>query len=336
MSKILIFSTWFPYPLNQGSKIRAYHLIRALAKEHQLALISFEDQPVQQEWMEHLSSFCSIIKVLDRKPFKYSRLKTILGFFSTQPSAVFAGYSSEMEKLVKKTAKDWQPDLVFAFTFVTAPYALKIRNIRRVVDMDNLLAIMLKEEIASASGRLSKLRRHLAYLKFRHYEDKIYSPFERCLVVSEQDEQKVQHYTHLQPKQIWVIPNGVNTVYYHPNGVQKQPHQLIYNGALSYAPNLDAMQYFLTEIFPLILNKIPDVSLHITGKSDPTLRERLPFHKNVIFTGYLDDIRPAIQHSTVCVVPLRQGAGTRLKILEAMAAGTVVVSTNKGAVRFKV
>jgi glycosyltransferase involved in cell wall biosynthesis len=106
---------------------------------------------------------------------------------------------------------------------------------------------------------------------------------------------------------------------------------LIYNGALTYYPNFDAVKFFMTDIFPLILETKPETKLIVTGKTDGVSIDQIPNKEHIIFTGYVDDIRPVVAKSQICVVPLRQGAGTRLKILEAMALGTAVISTIKGA-----
>jgi glycosyltransferase involved in cell wall biosynthesis len=106
---------------------------------------------------------------------------------------------------------------------------------------------------------------------------------------------------------------------------------LIYCGALTYKANFDAVWYFLKDVFPLIQAKIPDVSFAITGDYKGVPTEKLPKHQNVQFTGYLQDVRPAIRQSWISVVPLRIGGGTRLKILESLALGTPVISTSKGA-----
>jgi len=136
--KILILSTWFPYPPIQGSKIRAYNMIRSLSQEHEVAVISFKDMDVKDEWIEHLHQYCKEVIIVDQNPFHYSQFQTWLGFFSPRPSAVVAGYSAKMAGAVQEFARKWKPDLLFALTFVTAPYALQITKTLRVVDMDNL------------------------------------------------------------------------------------------------------------------------------------------------------------------------------------------------------
>lgn len=127
-----------------------------------------------------------------------------------------------------------------------------------------------------------------------------------------------------------VIPNGVDLARLQPNIVPKQANKLIFNGALTYSVNYDAMRYFLVEIFPRIRALWPDVSLTITGSTEGVDLGALPLDESVHLSGYVSDIRPLVASATACVAPLRQGGGTRLKILEAMALGTPVISTAKG------
>ncbi len=330
--KILILSTWFPYPPNQGSKIRAYHLIRGLAKDFDIFLLSFEDAPVKPEWEDHMRKYCSRVEIVKRHPFEYSRAKTIMGFFSLVPSHVVAGYSPEMEAAVEKSVLEWDPDLIFALTFVTAPYALKHNTKKRIVDIDNLLALMLFEQYQNAHGWLRRARHFLAYWKLRRYESRIYSRFDLALVCSKKDVARAQTYIRLSGESIGMTPNGVDLSYLYPTATPQQKGKLIFNGALTYEPNLDAMQFFLGDIFPRVLVKAPHAHIDITGKTEGVGLSKLQqANGRVNFTGYLEDIRPAIIESEVCVVPLRMGAGTRVKILEAMALGTPVVSTSKGA-----
>ena len=119
--------------------------------------------------------------------------------------------------------------------------------------------------------------------------------------------------------------------YYSGNHGEAIADTLIYSGALTYHANFDAVNYFLHDIFPLIQKECPDARLYITGSLEGVPLDQLPENDAVAFTGYLDDIRPAIARSWISIVPLRVGGGTRLKILEAMALGTPVVATSKGA-----
>jgi sugar transferase (PEP-CTERM/EpsH1 system associated) len=328
--KLLFLSTWFPYPPNQGSKTRAYHLLKALARHHDVALVSFEDAPLKPEWLEAVKRICPVVEVVREKPFARPRLRSWLGWFSPTPSAVVAGYSRQMSDTVRAVAGGWNPDVVVAMTFAAAPYALELKDVRRVVDVDNLLALMLYEEYLQAEGGLRRARRYVAYRKLRRYERLLFSQFDFCLVTSALDCGRIREYIPLEEAQIGLVPNGVDLDYFTPNGRTPVPDSLVFTGSLAYDPNRDAMEYFIQEILPRIRQARPAARLTITGSGSAALRSEL-LGEGITLTGYLDDIRPVVRASTAAVVPLRKGAGTRLKILEAMALGTPVVSTPKGA-----
>jgi glycosyltransferase involved in cell wall biosynthesis len=255
----------------------------------------------------------------------------MLGLLSPLPSAVVAGYSAEMSKEVRRVAATWRPDLVMAMTFATAPYALEVSGVRRIVDADNLLALMLYEEYQQARGVLQRIRRYGAYWKLRRYERSLFEKFDLCLVTSARDCERIADYIPLAAAQIGLVPNGVDLESFRPDGIQPIDDSLVFSGALTYEPNYDAIDFFLREIMPRIRESRPAVSLTVTGATVGVPLHSLPADSRVHYTGYLLDIRPVVAGSMVAIVPLRRGAGTRLKILEAMALGTPVVSTTKGA-----
>jgi glycosyltransferase involved in cell wall biosynthesis len=329
--RILVLSTWFPFPLRQGSKIRAYHLIKALAQQHRVALISFTDTSIQTEWIDHLSQFCQKVTIVHRNPFEYDRTRTLLGWFSLLPSVVLGGFSEKMADQVRSMAAEWAPECVFALTFVTAPYALLVKKVPQVIDVDNLMSRMLHESYMQTGSSVKRVRHWFAWWKFQRYERQLYPQFDYCLVNSNRDRLSLCDYIPLKTNQAVVVPNGVNTQQNYPGLAAPMPNSLVFNGALTYNYNFDAMNFFLRDIFPFILEQVPDARLSITGSNLGVPLDTLPSNDHVTFTGYLEDIRPTVAGSWTCVVPLRLGGGTRLKILEAMALGTPVVSTSKGA-----
>jgi glycosyltransferase involved in cell wall biosynthesis len=146
-------------------------------------------------------------------------------------------------------------------------------------------------------------------------------------VVSEQEQKLIaQNFPHA--KNIQVIPNCMNMDDYKDIQVEAKPNTLIFTGSFRYHANYEAMVWFVREVFPLILEKVPDAQLIITGDHADL---PLPSNQNVTLAGYVDDIKGLIASSTVALAPLWSGGGTRLKILEAMAIGTPVVATSKGA-----
>jgi polysaccharide biosynthesis protein PslH len=342
--KILLLSTWFPYPPNQGSKIRAYYLIRALAATHEVVLVTFADVAIQPQWLAHMLEICAHVHVIDRGPFYQDRLRTVQGWLSLKPRSVIAIYSKKMSKHVKQIASDWQPDCVLALTFVMAAYALELRSllpkVRLVLDVDNLLTRMLREAHCAATQLNKRARSWLAWWKFRRYEAGLCQSFDLSLVVSDQDRRELLEMTSVQlpsgqsrrmASAVTVVPNGVDIAHNTPTSVSPQPNTLVFSGALTYSANYDAMDYFLQDIFPKVQASVPDVHLSVTGSTKNVQIDRLAIDEHVSLTGFLDDVRPVVANSWASVAPLRLGGGTRLKILESMALGTPVISTPKGA-----
>src|SRR2546428_2791552 len=182
-----------------------------------------------------------------------------------------------------------------------------------------------------APSPVQKAGRGLAWLKMRHYERRLIRRFDLCLVTSQQDQSAACALAAKGLHSIGLVPNGVDTAYNQPGLARPEPNTLVFNGSVAYRPNYDAMHYFLSEIFPLVTQRIPEAQLRITGATTEAQKQSLPANRNVVFTGYLPDVREAVAGSTACVAPLRSGAGTRVKILEAMALGTPVVCTTKAA-----
>jgi glycosyltransferase involved in cell wall biosynthesis len=236
-----------------------------------------------------------------------------------------------MNALVRETAQAWQPDAVVALTFVTAPYAAQLPVALKVLDIDNYMARMLYDLVALAGSQRERLRRWLAYRKFLSYERRLYAQFDLCLAVTQADRRQMIDKLRLRQEQVTVTPNGVDTVQNHPGLGRPEPDVLVYSGAVTYSANYDAVEYFVQQIYPLILKETSEVRLRVTGRTDGVDLGGLTQTGCVEFTGYVDDVRSAIAGGSVCIVPLRMGGGTRLKILEAMALGVAVVSTSKGA-----
>ena len=136
----------------------------------------------------------------------------------------------------------------------------------------------------------------------------------------------------LDLRKLTVIPTGVDVDYFQPMPVEEIANSLVFTGSMDWLPNEDAIFYFVDAILPLIKQQCPDVSLEVVGRSPSRKLQALAeTEKSVRLTGWVEDIRPFVARGSVCIVPLRIGGGTRLKIFEAMAMSKAVVSTSVGA-----
>lgn len=160
------------------------------------------------------------------------------------------------------------------------------------------------------------------------FEKRVCADFDHVGAVSEEDRRAFE--TLYDCRSVSLVPNGIDVSYYkfaHPNLAEKS---LIFSASFDAFVNQDAVVYFMQSILPKILEKSPAIRMTFLGKDPPPflLRYASPI---VRFTGTVEDVRPHIARSSVCVVPIRIAGGSRIKILEAMAAGLPVVSTPEGA-----
>jgi len=169
------------------------------------------------------------------------------------------------------------------------------------------------------------------YRRMLAYEDNALQRFDGILTVSDADSETFHRlYPDVCVKPMWVIPTGVDTDYFAPDGTSPSGPRLVFTGSMDWLPNEDAMLYFCREVLPLIRAEEPRARLTIVGRT-PTPAVRALADEHIEVTGTVADVRPFVRRASVYVVPLRIGGGTRLKIFEAMAMGQAVVSTTVGA-----
>jgi glycosyltransferase involved in cell wall biosynthesis len=153
---------------------------------------------------------------------------------------------------------------------------------------------------------------------------------DRVLTVSEKDRDDFA--AILDPNKLTVINTGVDVDYFQPTPTEETPNSLVFTGSMDWLPNEDAILYLVGSILPLIQQHCPEVTLEVVGRRPSRKLQAVAEAAQCIrLTGWVEDIRPFVARGSVCIVPLRIGGGTRLKIFEAMAMGKAVVSTTVGA-----
>jgi glycosyltransferase involved in cell wall biosynthesis len=322
---ILFLSGWFPYPIDNGSKLRVYNLLRGLAQVHDITLLSFYDSPGIDTNPQELRSLCKQVLAVPLKAFQPDRLKNLFNFFSPTPRLYSDIYSVEMAGRIQEVVSSQEISLVIASQFTAASYAGCFRDVPAL--FEEVEVGVLYEKYIHAQGIWRRFRHGLTWTKQHRYMKRLIPHFRACTVASERERRLL---SRMVPnfEAIEVIPNCINLADYRDISTDPQPDTLIFSGSFRYSANHDAMIWFIQEVMPLIQKEAPNVRLLITGDHCDL---PLPRAKNVVLTGYVEDIRPLIASASISLAPLRIGSGTRLKILEAMALGTPVVSTSKGA-----
>jgi len=325
--RLLLVSSWFPFPPDNGSKLRAYNILRELSKHHTLTLLSFaEPHEAAPEHLEPLNEICETVTIVRGHPFKHGRLG-LAGLLSEMPRSFVQTYSAEMKACVDRALPGH--DLAIGLEVGSALYLRDIHAVPRVFEGAEVTWLRARRDLEQDLAR--RFRLMLTWRKYSRFIRNMVASFERTTVVSDVEREAFIR-MGCDPARVSVVPNGVAGADAAPaTSPETRLPRLIYPGAMTYSANHDAVRMFLTSIWPLIRRARPTLSFWVTGSTTGVDMRSLPAGEGVTFTGHVADVKQLVAESAACVVPLRTGGGTRLKILEAMDLGTPVVSTSKGA-----
>jgi polysaccharide biosynthesis protein PslH len=277
---------------------------------------------------EGLNGICRVESTIPWREFVPHSWKSITGFLSPTPRSVIDTYSRQMAKQLQLALVQEFPDIIIASQLYAAIYVCRKLDIPSIFDEVELG--MVSQKWSTSNSPVIKFRKRLNWVKAKAYTRRLIKQYDACTVVSDREKEILTQVVDGNIP-VYVVPNGVDLNYHRPSITIPQPNTLIYHGALTFNANFDAIRYFLKDILPIIRVQAPEVKLTITGTIQGVDFSDLPLDDHIIFSGFLQDIRPAVAGSWACVVPLRLGGGTRLKILEAMALGTPVIATLKAA-----
>jgi glycosyltransferase involved in cell wall biosynthesis len=325
---ILFLSRWFPWPADNGSRLRVRALLRALTQEHDVDLISFSDHAPTPEQCEQARKVCRKVATADYRPFRSSAPEALIGLISSRPRSVKATHSLQLADHVERMTASRHYDLVIASEIDMVPYAMQVRDVPLV--MEELELGVPVERVTIADSTTARLRNELTLWKLRRYVRSVLPHFAACTVVSDGERALLAKMAPDYGGIVEVVPNGVDLPTSPLSPVEQEPDLLVYSGSVTYSANLDAVCYFANEILPLIRRDRPNARMLVTGRTDGAPLDRIADRSAVSFSGYVDDVSLPIRRAQSVVVPLRMGGGTRLKVLEALALGTPVVATSKG------
>ncbi len=331
--RVLFLRGKLPYPLDNGASIRTYNLLKEACKKHEISLLTFQDSNEDPEKKKLLLEFCTKVILVPRH-LKNSWSGTILGLgknlFQRYPYSVAVSCSRGMIESISSELKNSKYDLVHADTLPISSNLLGLETPPRILNQHNVENVILWRKFSVQTNFIPKKFWHSQWKKMYDFEKKACSSFDRIIAVSIEDQKKMKQMAPEVP--VDVVPNGVDIDYFSPKEHTGNKQGLVFTGSLDWYPNEDGILYFLKDILPIILAKVPDINFAIVGKNPSArLARGCKDHKNIILTGWVKDVRPYLHNSSVLVVPLRIGGGTRLKILEALAAGIPIVSTSIGA-----
>jgi polysaccharide biosynthesis protein PslH len=329
--RILFLSRWFPFPPDNGAKVRIFNIIKAIARQHQVRLISFASEPVNDERLTRMHEFCYKVETVSYRLFQGNSLKARLGFFSPIPRSFSDTHNPEYQSLIEKAGQEEKFDLLLGSQWDTIPYMLGAPALKRTPKLLEEVEISIyRDQFLRETKPAMRLRKWVMWNKWRYFMAQSLKQIDACTVVSEPEIEPIQACLPGYGP-VGVIPNGADIERFTGDFGQPQPNTVVYTGAMTYYVNFDAMKFFLGEVWPKVLAQVPEAKLYMCGRTEGVALDELPKYDSAILTGHLQDIRPRIAQSWVSIVPERLGGGTRIKVPESMALGTPVVSTTRGA-----
>jgi len=332
--RVLLLSVTSPLPANNGVKMRTFSMLRSLAGDgHELTLLTFDSQETDSHFGE-LRQLCKrVITIphrLESMSLSRNYLSRLKHLSSRLPFGVESVRSSQMkteiDKLLGEDAFDIilseQTDLV-----VNLPSAM---SIPLIVDFHNAEYLILERYIRFERNLAKRLYARLECQKLKNWERYCCRRAAIGMACSEHDRRLLHSLNPELP--ILVVPNAIDVTAYSADSTE-EPHTILFQGGMDWYPNRDAVEFFVHNIFHLVQRQIPGVKFVVAGRNPPEdFQNRITTaNRNVEFTGTVADMRSQIAKAAVCVVPLRIGSGTRLKILESAAMAKSVVSTTIGA-----
>jgi len=328
--KILFVSARLPYPTLEGHQIRAFGVLSQLAQKHNVHLLSLLREGENIDRSNVLGQTClSISGVEVAKGLKASFRAGISGILQKQPLVVSKYVTPLLRKEFTRKIEELKPDVVHLDLLPLAGLIDLIpKNIKVVLNEHNIESDLIKQKIKTIDSILLKTIYKREYQKLSEFEVKSCRNVDAVLACSKQDVSCIKGWG---VDAVHCIPNGVDVKKLKPDNSNKSPKTLLFLGGMGWYPNRLGMIWFLTEVFPLILKRDPEVKLELVGNPEPAIDIPLECEANVLKLGFVDDFIPYVQKSSVMIVPLNVGSGTRLKVVEGLALGKCMVSTSKGA-----
>lgn len=334
--RVLIVTPSLPYPPIWGFGIRVLQIVQQLARRgHDVSLLTYAG-PDEADKVAAMRQACDVaanggtgVTVYAVPPptlqggKRTAQLASLVSRRSFQSRSL---HSSTMQVKINELLAQQPWDIIQVESSQMSGFDFG-RHSLVLLDEHNIEYELLYRMYRTEKAPVRRLFSGVEYAKFRREEQRSWQRADGCILTSEREEKILRRF---QPgKPTTVAPNGVDVAYFQASPTPPTPGHIVMTGLMRYRPNIDAAIYFVQDILPHIHRVRPDATFTIVGAGPPDEVIRLAGSR-VVVTGTVPDVRPYVNDAALLVVPLRMGSGTRLKVLEGLAAAKPLVSTSLG------
>jgi polysaccharide biosynthesis protein PslH len=337
--KMLWVSHVIPYPPKSGVHLRSYHLLRGLAASHEIDLLAF----IQEPWLDvfyrsrsegldechrELSKLCRSVRFLpidSLHRFGGKPRTAVEGLICPTSYTIRWLQSAKAHAAFAEAAQRDPYSLVHFDTIGLAPFRAHFPGVPATLGHHNIESHLLIRRAESERNFARRLYFSVEGARVRDYEARVAGNFDLNIACSELDCARLRAVA--PAARVVAVPNGVDTEYFRPTHRESTVRSLIFVGSLNWYPNVDAVHFLLREVWPIAKARHPDLRLDIVGSAPPkSVLDLAAGRKDVHVHGFVDDVRPLMDGATIYVCPIRDGGGTKLKLLDAFAMEKCVIA----------
>ncbi len=310
--RLFILLSRFPYPLDKGDKLRAFHQIRILSQHHEIFLCALHENQLEQNWIREVEKYCKRVETI-----RISKLnQTInlgLSVFGKEPFQVAYFFQRKAKQQVGSWIAEWKPDVVYCQLLRTAKYMEPITGIPKVIDFQDTFSKGIERRLKTDRWYLRPIL-FSEMKRLTEYEETVFNAFDRCTIISEQDRDQLPF---AKRKEVAIVKNGVELDVFKPTNTKKTV-DILFAGNMGYPPNIEGAVFLENEVMPLVRKVRPGTTLMLAG-TRPTAQVKQLASELTEVTGWVSEIKDCYAKSHIFVAPMNIGTGLQNKLLEAMA-----------------
>ncbi|HIE1834250.1 TPA: glycosyltransferase family 4 protein [Pseudomonas aeruginosa] len=331
--RILWILPYSPWPTTSGGKTRQYHLLRSLAaRGHRITVLLHSKQPVSAEDRQALEPFLERLVVLPRRPLR--SLSTLLAalfaaLFAPYPLlASVNGLSAELQRTATELLREPWDVVQVEHSYSFQPYERPLRDAGQpfVLTEHNVESSLGAATYDRLPGWALPFVRYDQW-RYRRWERRVMSQAAAVVAVTEKDARQLGA---MLGRPVPVVVNGVDCEHFAAARPTPEAQRVLFLGNYEYAPNVDAVEWMLDEILPRVWAHCPEARMSVCGYALPAEWAQRWSDPRIEWQGFVPDLLQLQSSSSVFLAALRHGGGSKLKVLEALAAGLPLASTAQG------